>query len=65
MQNCASYITSTIVLLAYFYAMFMNQNSPMLKAIDVKREDIVKVMLIKGVEVDMESLRKAVTEGNE
>ena len=37
----------------------------MLKAIEEKREDIVQVMLLKGVEVDMESLRKAVTEGNE
>ena len=37
----------------------------MLKAVNMKRDDIVKVMLIRGVEVDMESLRKAVTEGYE
>ena len=37
----------------------------MLKAIEVNRNDIVKVMLIKNVEVDLESLRRAITEGNE
>ena len=37
----------------------------MFKAIEMKREDIVKVMLLKGVEVELESLRKVVTEGNE